>query len=340
MSADKTTTATALTAAAKRVQTVYYVVVNGEQVDQASRPQVAKDKFAKIAAEDTTSHIVLRTGAGKVINERPAAEVAEEATEPQPEQAAEVEVAVEAQTTISIPGLGDLTGDDLQTLANAGAELKAAREKLAEDTTTAVTDVADGLLATLADALGTEAPAATEEAATEVAPAQPEAVTEAPAVVLDETTAGELKEQAAKPAPTTEAKPQAPAKTAPTAKAEAPDTSYNRMIGVFAEAVAKKQMGAGSLAGYKAGVRAVLRVLETGMDTDLTKVDIEMALAVFEAKTPTLIDQTRKTYAADFKRAVTLYRLYLADPKGFQFPAKNVRATRLVAAPAQAETAK
>jgi hypothetical protein len=311
------------TKTAKRVQTVYYVVVNGENVDQASRPQAAKDKFAAVAAADTTSHVILRTGAGKVIEERPAAEIKAEDT-------TEAPAAVITTSTIAIPGLGDLSQDDLDQLAQVGAELKAANDKLAQSGAEVATDV----LAGLADALGvatedTEAPAAevTPAETTEAAPAaqetteeQPQETTEAPAaVVVDETTVGELKEQAAKPAPS------APAKEAK------PVTSYDKMIEVFQAAVARGEMGAGSLAGYKAGVRKVLSVLESGMATDITKVDVEMALAVFEAKTPTLLDQTRKTYAADFKRALTLYRLYLADPKGFKFPARNVRATRLVA---------
>jgi NADH dehydrogenase/NADH:ubiquinone oxidoreductase subunit G len=314
---------TATTATAKRVATVYYVVnlANDEILAEAKRPELGRDKFAEIVAEDTTSHIVLRTAKGKVLEERPAAEA----------------------ETVNIPGLGEVSAAGIAALKNVGAELKAVRESQEARAAKAEAEDDEDVLALLGDALAdedeqAEAPAADDEPEAEAIAEAP--VEQAETRTIPASAVGRKDGKVARPKAEVlreareAAKKTAAAPVAATGAGEVEITTYADMIGVFTTAVAKGEMGAGSLAGYKAGVRAVLKAQSTGLGTDLTKVDVEMAVEVFTVKTPGILSQTSKTYIADFKRAVTLYNLYLADPKNFKFPAKNIRATRLVATPA------
>jgi hypothetical protein len=307
---------------AKRVATVYYVVRNGEQVAEAKRVNEGRDKFAEIVAEDTTSHIVLTTAKGKVIDERPAPEV-------------------ETEETINIPGLGEVSKAGVDALA-AGAERPisprlAAIPGLTKALNPTEDEDDEDALALLGDALNEDEDDDEDSADAEAdaegrmeAPVGPAAEIAQALGVPVETVVAAAEAATAKTAKKTAAKPEA--------TGDVKISTYADMIGIFTAAVAKHEMGAGSLAGYKAGVRAVLKAQQTGLETDLTKVDVEMAVAIFEAKTPGILTQTSKTYIADFRRAVTLYNLYLADPKNFKFPAKNVRATRLVAPAAPVAT--
>jgi hypothetical protein len=116
----------------------------------------------------------------------------------------------------------------------------------------------------------------------------------------------------------TKAAPEAPkAKATKGAKASGA-VNGKTLIEVFTKATEDGKMGTSSLSAYKLKVRAVLEAAGQSMETtDLVKLDVDATVEAFLANSKTIVDITKRSYIDAFRRAVRLFRSYVADPKGW-----------------------
>jgi len=144
----------------------------------------------------------------------------------------------------------------------------------------------------------------------------PVVVAEAPKT---EATIKPKRQTAAKKAPAVKAETKA-APEAPKAKAPKASGAVNgkTLVEVFTKATEDGKMGASSLSAYKLKVRAVLEAAGQSMETtDLVKLDVDATVEAFLANSKTIVDITKRSYIDAFRRAVRLFRSYVADPKGW-----------------------